>query len=224
MADQIKISSGVQELISKLRDEGVKAGQDEASKILEDAQVKAVQIVSNAKAEAEKILSKARSDITADHKAAKESLKVAVREAELMLESQLKNVFAEHVKRLVSVELKDTDFLKQIILTLVGEVRKGLDESENLNVILPQKLFENEGQEVRLTEKGKSDLKHFVLGLSGDMLKQGVEFKSADTGLVGLRIKIVGKDVEIDLSDKAITNVLLRYLLPRYRAIVAGAE
>jgi hypothetical protein len=34
----------------------------------------------------------------------------------------------------------------------------------------------------------------------------------------------VGEDLEIDLSDQAISDLLLQNLLPRYRAIVAGAE
>ena len=50
------------------------------------------------------------------------------------------------------------------------------------------------------------------------------EIKAAESDTPGLRIKLKDKDLEIDLTDNAIANVLLRYLLPRYRAIVAGEE
>jgi hypothetical protein len=33
-----------------------------------------------------------------------------------------------------------------------------------------------------------------------------------------------GEDVEIDLSDNAITEILLKYLLPRYSAILRGVD
>lgn len=224
MAEEARTASGVQELISKLKDEGVKAGKEEAARILDDAQSKAVQILSDAKKQSEEILKKARNEIEADRSAAKESLRVAFRETELMLESQLKTVFADHVKRLVSVELKDKEFLKQLILILAGQLKPETEKSKDIEVLLSSNLFKKEGTEVKLTEEGKEEFKHFVLGISGDMLREGVKIKSSEDGMVGLKIKIVGKDVEIDLSDNAISELLLKYLLPRYRAIVAGAE
>jgi hypothetical protein len=34
----------------------------------------------------------------------------------------------------------------------------------------------------------------------------------------------VGEDLEIDLSDEALSELLLGYLIPRFRAIVTGVE
>ena len=45
MADAEKVSSGVQELINRLRDGGVKAGQEKADQVLREAREQAANIV-----------------------------------------------------------------------------------------------------------------------------------------------------------------------------------
>ena len=52
MADIPQQSSGVQELIQQLRNQGVDAGKKEAESIVEEAHRRAAQIVAKAKAEA----------------------------------------------------------------------------------------------------------------------------------------------------------------------------
>lgn len=212
---KMKVSSGVQELITRLKDEGVKAGRDEAGRMTEEAQKKAAQIISQAKAEADQLMTETRAELETEKKAADASLKTAIRDTELMLESELKSGFAEHVKRLVSVELKDKEFLRQLILAVAGRVAPDVSVDKKAEVFVPRDLF---------TEEGKGNMHHMVLGIAGDMLREGVKIKKADTNEVGMRIRLVGEDVEIDLSDNAISDVLLKYLLPRYRAIMAGVE
>ena len=40
----------------------------------------------------------------------------------------------------------------------------------------------------------------------------------------GARVQVVGDDLEIDLSDEAVSALILRHLLPRFRAILEGVE
>ena len=56
------------------------------------------------------------------------------------------------------------------------------------------------------------------------MLREGVDLKPSEDMSGGIRIQMVGEDLEIDLSEKAISELLLEFLLPRYRAILSGAE
>ena len=225
MAQTTKVASGVQELINRLRDEGVKAGQEKSDQVLRDAQKQASQIVAQAKAEAEEILSKARSEIETERAAANESLRVAIRDTELKMEAELKADFAAHVKRLVSVELSDREFLRQVILAIAGMAAGDKAcEGQPVEVLLPQDLFETDERGTRLTEKGQDRMRQVVLGISGDMLREGVDLKPSEDISGGIRIRLVGEDLEIDLSDQAISDLLLQNLLPRYRAIVSGAE
>jgi V/A-type H+-transporting ATPase subunit E len=225
MAETTKAASGVQELVNRLRDEGVKAGREKSDQVLREAREEASRIVAQAKAEAEEMLSKARSEIETEKAAAIESLRVAIRDTELKMEAELKESFAAHVKRLVSVEMRDVKFLRQIILSIAGLAAgdKACGE-QPVEVLLPEKLFETDQNATRLTEEGQENMRRLVLGLSGEMLEQGVDLKpSGDIG-GGILIRLVGENLEIDLSDQAISDLLLQNLLPRYRAIVTGAE
>jgi V/A-type H+-transporting ATPase subunit E len=225
MTDAAKVSSGVQELINRPRDDGVKAGKEKADHVLEEAREQAAQIVAQAKTEATDMLNKARSDIETEKAAAKESLRVAIRDTELKMEAELKANFAAGVKRLVSVEMRDKEFLRQVILAIAGLAAgdKACGE-QPVDVLLPKELFETDEQGTRLTEEGRDRMRHLVLGITGGMLREGVELKPSEEMSGGIRIRMVGEDLEIDLSDKAISELLLEFLLPRYRAIVSGAE
>ena len=224
MTDTTNIS-GVQELIDRLRDDGVKAGQEKAEQVLQDAHKQAADIVAQAKAEAAEMLEKARNDIETEKAAAIESLKIAIRDTELKMEAELKADFAAHVKRLVSVEMRDVEFLKQIILAIAGlTVGDKACGEKPVAVLLPENLFRSDERETRLTEEGRENFKRLVLGISGEMLREGVDLEPSGSIAGGIRIQLVGEDLEIDLSDKAISELLLQTMLRRYRAIVTGAE
>jgi V/A-type H+-transporting ATPase subunit E len=51
-----------------------------------------------------------------------------------------------------------------------------------------------------------------------------VELKPHGEVHAGIRVRLVGQDLEIDLSDRALSDLLLEHLTPRYRAIVTGEE
>ncbi|MBW1785523.1 MAG: hypothetical protein JRK53_02715 [Deltaproteobacteria bacterium] len=225
MMDETRHPSGVGSLIERLRDEGVKAGQDKADQILREAQERAQQLISQARAEAEEVLDKAGRDIERERASAHESLRVAIRDTELRMEAELKATFSAHVRRLVSMQLEDRDFMRQVILAVAGIASGDLVcAGQPAELLLPTDLFVTDEKGTGLTEMGKERLHHLVLGISGEMLRDGVELKPDESVGGGIRIRMIGEDLEIDLSDKALSDLLLKHLLPRYRAIVTGAE
>jgi len=224
MTNTHAVSSGVQELISRLRDEGVGAGEKKAEELIREAREQAVQIVAKAKAEAEEIVKKGRADIARERTASQEAFKVAIRDTRLELGEELKAVFASHVRRLVSAELENKDFLRQLLLTIVGRAAATVPEDQPLEVLVCHEVFATGAECKDVTETSKEALRHFVLGVSGEMLREGVELRPSDSVDAGIRIRLVGEDVEIDLTDKALSDLILKHLLPRYRKIVAGVE
>jgi len=58
--------------------------------------------------------------------------------------------------------------------------------------------------------------------LGGGMLRDGITFGAADDGEAGLRIRLVDDDVRIDLTESAISALLLKHMLPRFRALLRG--
>jgi len=219
-----KSQAGVQELIGRLRDEGFRAGEQEADQLLQEAKRKAELIVADAKEEAHRMRSDARAEIEAEQAAAREAIRLAFRDTELKIESELKTAFAEQVRRLVTMELKDKEFLRQLILVVCGRVAPTIQPDQRVEVLLANELFMSDGKETRLTEQGKERLGHFILGISSEMLREGVQLKPSRNSESGMTLKLIGQDLEIDLSAKALSEMLLKYLIPRYRAIVEGVE
>lgn len=223
--EQGQVSSGVRELIARLRDDGVKAGRKKAAQVLREAQDEAARIVADAREQAEKILGSAQTQIQRDREAGMGSLRMAIRDTELKMEAELKADFAAHVRRLVSIEMGDREFIRQCILAVAGMATGHMVcEGQPVEVLLPKDLFETDEKGSRLTPEGKERMHHLVLGISADMLREGVELKPSGTLRRGIRIRLSGEDLEIDLSDQALSDLLLENLLPRYQAIVRGEE
>ena len=193
MATVPKGQSGVQELIGRLRDEGVKAGEQEADRLLQEAKKKAEIIVAQANKEADQMRTEARAEIEAEQAAAREAIRLAFRDTELKIQSELKTAFAEHVRRLVTMEFKDKEFLRQLILVVCGRVAPEAQRDQPVEVLLANELFISDGKETRLTEQGKQRLGHFILGISSEMLREGVQLKPSGNSESGMTLKLVGR-------------------------------
>ncbi|WBA80529.1 hypothetical protein [Endozoicomonas sp. GU-1] len=81
------VSVGVQELIEKLRNQGVDSGRQEAGKIISDAEAKAAELIADAEKRASAIVGKAREEADFITRAGKEALQLAERNAILELKT-----------------------------------------------------------------------------------------------------------------------------------------
>ena len=212
MAEPTKTQAGVQALIERLKNDGVKSGKDKAEEIIKKAKEEAARIKSEAKAERDALLKEAKEAIEKDKRMADESLKKAVRDTELELASGLKKAFEMHVKRLVSKELHEEAFLRQLLASIVGSAAEKIPADQPLEIFVPEKVLSSEG------------LKAFVRRETSDMLRQQVELKPSTALSGGITVKLVGEDVDFDFSDDALADLILKHLLPRYRGIVQGIE
>ena len=217
-------ASGVDALIAKLRDEGVSAGRSEAEKIVAEAHARAKQIVDRAKAEAKQHLAAAQKEGDAYQSAGQEAVKTAMRDTVLDMKAQLMQRFSADVKRLASEELGKDETLKQMILELVGRAREdtGLAKAEEVEVILPEKAAGLEELRKNPAELQKGRATRYVLGLTDEMLREGVTFSASEDIESGVRIRVVEGNITIDLTDEAIAAWLLQHLQPRFRAVLEG--
>ncbi len=219
-----KVSSGVQELIGRLRDEGVQAGEAEAERLTREARAKAQELVADAKARADALLAQARAEIEAERTAAQQAIQLAVRDTKLRLSGELKGFFQAQVRRLVSLEMEDRDFLRQLILTIADAATAELCRKRPVELELPAALFEQGESRTEFSAAGKQRLSHFLLAVSSEMLREGVELKPGNGLEGGIRVRLIEEDLQIDLSDAAVSELLLRHLTPRFRAVVQGVE
>lgn len=222
MAAPEMTSRGVDTLVAKLRDNGVAAGKEESDRLIADAKKKAAKIVASAETDAEKHLADARKAADRYRSAGEEALSTAMRDAVLTMKSGLMSQFEADVKRMVSTSAADPELIKQMIVELAGRVRKATGSGKNTEIILPSEILSSDSIADNPEDIKSGKLTKFVLGLSQDMLEKGVTLHASDDFQTGIRARVTGKDVEIDLSDEAITSLLMQHLQPRFRAVMEG--
>lgn len=215
-----KISVGVQELIEKLRSQGVNSGREEADKIISDAEAKAAELMADADQRARKIVSKAREEADFITKAGKEALQLAERNAVLELKDYLLGQFSEQISSVVSTSMQKEELLEQMILEVAGS--NHLRGEKEVEVILPQKVIgvdELRDNPEKLKEGG---LLEFAQQRASKMMQEGVTFTTGMPAQTGISFRLKDKDIDIALSEEAVTAVLLKHLQPRFRAMLEG--
>lgn len=219
-----KTSSGVQDLISRLRDEGVQAGNQEAERLLAEARHEAAEVLQQARSEATRLREQTRMEIEKDRESATHALKLASRDTVLELRDAVSRHFEQHVKRLVSQVSIDEELVKSMILVLAGHAASEFVRDRDAEILVAHLMFgANEDNEVA-NANAEQRAHKLVLGITGNMLREGVEL-IPDTDISGgARVRVKGEDAEIDLSDEAVTELLMKHLLPRFQVILSGEQ
>jgi len=219
MANDTKQSSGVQELIDRLHQEGVAQGQSEADALLKEARKQSMTLLDNAQREAEEILARARTESAGIVENGNQALRLASRDVLLKLREAFHDEFESRVRRLVGPTLQDDKFLQQLILEIARRATPK-DSSRQLQVLLPAEKVTAEELAGEVAEMRPGTLSHFVLGLAADVLREGLSFGVSDDPSPGVLVRIVQDDVQVELTDETISALLLQYLAPRFRAIL----
>lgn len=214
------VSVGVQELIEKLRSQGVNSGREEADKIIADAETKAAKLIADADRRATVIVGKAREEANFITKAGKEALQLAERNAILELKDFLLERFSEQIRAVVSSSMEGDKLLEQMIIEVAGE--NNLRGEQNIEVILPKKIIgvDELRDNPKLLKAG--GLLEFAMKRARDMLQEGVTFSVGEASQTGIGFHLKDKDIEVELTDEAVATVLLKHLQPRFRALLEG--
>ena len=215
-------SAGIETLIARLRQEGVDEGRAEAERVLSEAESRASRILKDAEAEAKSRLVAAETEVDRLERAGKEALEIAMRDAVLGLKQGLAERFAEQVTGTVSDLMRDDELLKRMILAIAGRARDeaGLDEAEDIDVILPRAVVGIDDLRRKPEELREGSLTHFAATAAADMLRKGIHFSRAEDEAGGIRVTLTDEGVVLDLTDRAVADVILRHLQPRFRALL----
>lgn len=213
-------ANSVQNLVDRIRDQGVDAANQQAAKILQDAKAQASAMLAGAKAEVAQLREQTRIDIAANHAAGLEALKLSARDAMLQLKSKVTSEFEVFVQHLVTSATRDEDFIKAIVLVLAGHVEKELIGDKEIQILISEALLKESVDNETLRDR----MKQSILTLSSEMLREGVELMSSSDIEGGARVRLVKDQLEIDLSDKAVAKLLYQRILPRFRAILEGQD
>ena len=198
----------LQELIEKIKNDGVTAAESEAEAILKSANDEAEKIVADAKKEAEKILWDAKKENDRMVKSSEDAIRQAGRNLLISFREsvakELNAVTAESVTAAYS-----TDALTDLIIKVVEKWAENPDY-DDISVIL------NSDDLKKLEESLLSSLKEKML--------KGVTLKENDNFDGGFRIAVNEGRAYYDYSAEAVVDMMSSYLSPKVTAILKEAE
>ncbi len=217
-------SSGVENLIQRLREQGVAAGQDRAESIVLDAQKRAEWIIEEAQLEAKQLVDEAKKQSNALRTSGEDALKLATRDALLKLRDTLLGSFSNEVKRVVGQKMDQQAFLERLILQLAGQVREqlDLDNKENISIFLPNNPVGVDELKNNPDELKVGTLTHYTAAIAADMLREGVSIQVSDEVEGGLSVRLEEDDMVVDFTDETLAELLLEHLRPRFRTLLQG--
>ena len=197
----------LQELIDKIKKDGVAAAETSASEKIAAAEKEAAKIVANAKEEADKIIKQAKDETARMEKASEDAIAQASRNLLLTFRKSVENELAA----IVSAETEkayDAKLLGSLIPETVKEWAKKSDASD-LSVIL------NEKDLKALESNLKTALK--------DKISEGLTLKADNSIGGGFRIGVKDGTAFYDYSAEAVADLFAAYLNPRVAAIMKEA-
>ena len=200
----------VQELINKIKKDGIESASEEAARIKREAEAEAKQIVEAAKKEADEIVSKGKQDAERFEKAGVAALEQASRNLVLAFKGEIQTLLDEIVAAQVGKSLGD-DVLKAVIPELIKSwsAKRSGGGASSLAVLLP--------------EASLGKLQAFFKTKLAAELKKGLELR-ADRNLAG-GFRIAQKDgsAYYDFSADSVAEMLCVYLNPKLAEILKAS-
>ena len=94
--------------------------------------------------------------------------------------------------------------------------------ASSFHVLLPEKVVTLDDIAKDPAHLQASPLGRFAGLVARNMLRQGVTLTSSPNVKAGIKIRLTDKGIDLDLSDKAIADILMQHLQPRFRALLEG--
>lgn len=219
-----KNSNGVDELIQRLKIEGVKAAQDESNRIITNARSEAERIIADAKKNAETILKNTKERIDKEQSAAHDAMAIAYRDLIIDIKNHIKTQFSSDVERMVKETLVHPDMIKSFVQAACNKIlgENKFELHDNYEILLPEQLLKLDDITKDPESASKGELADFIFSIQKDMLSKGITFKQGVKGTSGIQIRLVEKQIQVDLTDESIKAILMEYLNPRFRAVLEG--
>ena len=197
----------LQELIDKIKKDGVSSAEAKAEKIVSDAENQAAQIVQEAQKKSEDMIKNAKAEIARLEKASEDAITQAGRNMLL----GFKDGLLEELNKIVQAE-SAAAFSKDVLVKLVPETVKAWTKNTDTSEL-----------SVLLSEKDCKELENeFKAALKAEIAK-GLEIKTDKTLSKGFRIGVKNGAAYYDYSAESVADLFAAYLNPRVAAIMKEA-
>ena len=194
----------LQELIDKIKKDGVASAEAEAAKIVEASEKKAENIIADAQEKAAEIIKNAKAETERMEKASQEAIVQAGRNMLLSFKDSLIGELDGLIKA-DTEKAESKDLLAKLIPETVKAWAKNADASE-LSVLLSEK-----------------DLKDLEKSLTSELkaeIAKGLEIKPDKTLSAGFRIGVKNGAAYYDYSADALAEMFAAYLNPKVAALI----
>ena len=194
----------LQELIDKIKKDGVASAENEAAKIVAEAEKNAEKIIADAQEKAAEIVKKAKAETERMEKASEEAIIQAGRN---MLLSFKESIISE-LDGLIKTETENAQ-TKEILAKLIPETVKAWSKNADASEL-----------SVLLSEKDLKSLESSLISeLKGEIAK-GLEIKPDKTLSYGFRIGVKNGAAYYDYSAESLSEMFAAYLNPKVAALI----
>lgn len=197
----------VEELIDRIKKDGVAAAETSASEKISQAEKEAAKIISDAKIEADNILKKAKEESSRFEKASEDAIKQAARNILISFRDGITN----ELSALINSEV-DSSYSKDILSKLIPEVVKEWSKSSDASEI-----------SVLLNEKQLSEVEASLKASLKSEIEKGMTIKTNDSINSGFRISVNNGAAFYDYSAEAVAELFSSYLNPKVSALMKEA-
>lgn len=199
----------VEKICEAITKETLEPAKKQAKEVVEKAKQEALNIVEDAKKQAQATFEEAKQKMQQERSAQETSLKLAVNKSIDKLKYAVEQeLFSKAVDSAVTGPLKDSKLVAKIIESMVEAIKsEGIDS--DLQLVL--------------SDSGlKSDLSKLVKAEVWKRLeKSGVALGNIKGGV---QVKIVDKDLTLDMSQEAIAGLLASFVRDEVRALILNYE
>ena len=199
------MSVQLNELIDRIKKEGVESAQEQADKIVKDAKVQAAKIVADARTEAEGVVAAAKAEAERFEVTGREGVRQAGRDVVLDLKGQITAMLDRIMAKSVS-ETLTTDLVREGLVTLFKSWSS--EVASQHEVLIPEATW--------------TAMQDALLNDLAVEMKAGLELKPSPNVRTGFRVGEKGGSAYYDFTDRGLTEFLTEYLNPRLAACLEG--
>jgi V/A-type H+-transporting ATPase subunit E len=186
----------LQELLNKIKTEGIQAADDKAKEIEIQAQAKSRQIIEQAQKEAAHILQSAQGEVKRIRESTQIALQQASRDTLLSLRKQIEQILARLIQAKTG-EALSSDVLSEI---LTDVIKKSLD-AKSLGSL-----------EITLNAQDLEKVKNGFSAHLKEQIKKGVRFQSSQDSGKGFTISFDSGKSSFEFTDQSLAEFFSSFL------------
>lgn len=197
----------IQKICDAIRKQTIEPAKKKAEEIIENAKLEAKEIINRAEKSAEKIVEDGKRKVLGEEERMLSSLKLSCRQViEELRQNIERNFFSRNLWEVVAKESSRPSYIKNLLEVVLEAIRRdGIDG--NIMIYLPKKVKKEE----------------VIAGVVSDFLDRLKKSKVIEGDFLGgAKIKMVDKNITLDISDEELTSLVSEYIKEDFRKIIFG--